>query len=255
RQQLDHFRAREAAARQFEKQLDGFGDAARASDAAADEIDWNSVLLSENALDVRHVVVNRRVRNQHRDFVKPNALGAAAGGKFLVVAKDRPDLVRDDFGLASNSRAGKKPDSRFVWLAVAILDVRGLRFAIEDALLKSFEQGRWFARNRIGEERREIALGQLVEQPNVFTARPPPEPQSRRVGRFIQRERVFGFSELFSDFVLTMSPRGDSAATGTVHIVPKLAARIERVDPNIAKRAESRKNFRISISCVRGTEH
>src|SRR5208282_6577780 len=45
RQQADHFRAREAAARQCEQQLDRFRDAARARDAAADEIDRNLVLL------------------------------------------------------------------------------------------------------------------------------------------------------------------------------------------------------------------
>ena len=215
----------------------------------------NSMLLAENAFDVRHVLVNSRVGNQQRDFVKPNALGAATVGKFFVVADDRPDLVRDDFDLASNSRAGKEPDSRFVWPALAVLYVRGLRFAIEDVLLKSFEQRRRFGGNRIGKERREIALRQFVEQSNVFTARPPPEPKSRRVGRFIQRERVFGFSEFLSDFVLTMSPCGERAAARGVHVVPKLAAWIERVNPNIAERAESRENFRVSISRVRRTEH
>src|SRR5208337_4098644 len=97
---------RETAARQLEKQFDGLGDAARSCDAAADEIDGNSVLLSKNALDVRHVIVNCAVGNQHRDFVKAKAVGASDCGDFFVVANDRPDLVRDDFDLASDSRAG-----------------------------------------------------------------------------------------------------------------------------------------------------
>ena len=258
RQQPDHFRAREAAARQLEKQIDGFGDAARAGDAAADEIDRNSVLLSKDAVDLRDVVVNRRVGNQHGDFVKANSLGVALGGKFFVAANDRPDFVRDDFGFASNSRASKKADSRSpIGLPLPSSTLRGLRFAIEDVLLKLLEHRRCFAfaGNRIGKERREIALRQFVEQPDVFTARPPPEPESRRVGRSIQRERVFGFSEFVADFVLPMSPSSQRAAARGVHVFPKLAARIERVDPNVAERAESRENIRISISGVRGTEH
>src|SRR5579862_2292210 len=61
RQQPDHFSARKAAARQLEKQIDGFCDAARAGDAAADEIERDSVLLAKDAVDLRDVVVNRGV--------------------------------------------------------------------------------------------------------------------------------------------------------------------------------------------------
>src|SRR5579862_8201285 len=52
-----------------------------------------------------------------------------------------------------------------------------------------------------------------------------------------------------------MSPSSQRTAARGIDVLPKLAAWIECIDPNLAERADSRENIRIRISRVRGTEH
>src|SRR5215469_17823062 len=133
-QQPDHFGAREVSCRQTKEQVDSLGDAAGVGDAAADEIDRNSMLLQKDALDIGQVVVLFRIRNQHGDLVKAEAI---AGADFLLVlADERPDFVGDNFGFASNAGAGEKADVRVGSLAVGACSTEARRLPIKDALLK-----------------------------------------------------------------------------------------------------------------------
>src|ERR1700687_3743433 len=175
-QQADYFTARKTAARHREEQFDGFGNPAGARQLAANQIDWNFVQFTKDTFDVRKVLVERGVGNHDCDFVARNLRGFFLRDQRFVLAKNRPDRVRDDLGLSADSGTSEKSDPPIIRRTLAGLDWETHRLAIEDALLEPIEKFRLDSCCEIRKERNEIALRKLVEDSDVFAARPPPEP-------------------------------------------------------------------------------
>src|SRR5216683_4080516 len=139
RQQPNNFATRKTASGKREEQFDCFCHPAGTREFAAHEIDWNLVLFTKDAFDVREVLVERGVGNHDCDFVKSNWRGFFLRDQLFVLAKHRPNRVGNDFGLSADSRAGEKADAPIIRRTLAGLDLETHGLAIEDTLLKGVE--------------------------------------------------------------------------------------------------------------------
>src|SRR5258708_27315639 len=97
--------------------------------------------------------------------------------------------------------------------------------ACQDRLLHPRKQRRTFDGSGVDKMLIEIAVGKLVEQPDVLAAGASPVPEPEVVMRGGEGEGIFGVLE-----EQRTNARWTSAAAPIAHVLPKFAAWVERVD-------------------------
>ncbi len=191
--------------------------------------------LREDRLNVRQIGVEPGLRDEHADLMKSQRMRAAI---FFVVVDQRPDRIGHDLHLAPDSRTGEKADALVIRKRPRWCKGR-FRLAAQDALLHARQQR---TPRRILEMRVEIAVGQFIEQSDVFTAGLTPLPQRGVFAADVETEGVLDAIERITDLMSAADKAIADDGIGALDILPEFKARIERVDVQIGDLTEFREN-------------
>src|SRR5277367_4739699 len=107
-EETNHFVARETSERQLQQQIDGLGDTAFSGEPAINDIDRYVMVVTEDAFDLREVLVADALRYHDRDLMEAQW---RAGVRVRHAPDHRPDCIGSDFKFAADAGAFDEADA------------------------------------------------------------------------------------------------------------------------------------------------